>query len=376
MKLIGMETNIYEEEQGSPYLTSAKCPGTSKEAKYEEYQRKTEKQASPSEFQNVLLEPELSLLSTSSLLDHNETPLQPGTAAGCVSATDQSETKHLCEELLCSARHKPKEDPLNLPLHTEWPVLTGKNSDKKPERSHEIRVIKHKPSAITFSDFEFLSHKANTKLHICEAGEAEDFSSEEEEADGRDDDDVFTELPLYEVFFNGLHRRNVSQRKQAKHELTKYQHICHLEDYDDHSEKELKDHGKEEKHMELETQPEKGSEWSDSMSCLMKKLEQLNLDIEEALSAGSSPSGTPSTKRHKQLCPVQLETGFYGDHQGKGSWRNRRANYQDLDCLPYPVSTGARPKTDISETSVEIGSGFVNQKDVNIPKQQTLNLSH
>lgn len=37
------------------------------------------------------------------------------------------------------------------------------------------------------------------------------------------------------------------------------------------------------------------------MSCLMKKLEQLNLDIEEALSAGSSPSSTPSTKRHKQL---------------------------------------------------------------------------
>lgn len=37
------------------------------------------------------------------------------------------------------------------------------------------------------------------------------------------------------------------------------------------------------------------------MSCLMKKLEQLNLDIEEALSASSSPSSTPSTKRHKQL---------------------------------------------------------------------------
>jgi len=245
-----METNTYEEEQGSPYLTSAKCLGTPKEAKDETYQRKIEQQASPSEFQNVLLAPELSLLSVSSLLDHNETSLQSGMAAGCVSATHQSETKHLCEELLCSARHKPKEDPLNLPSHREWPVFTGKNSDKKPERSHEIRVIKHKPSAITFSDFEFLSHEANTKLHICEAGEAEDLSSEEDEADGRDD--VFTELPLYEAFFNGPHRRNVSQGKQAKHELTKYQHICHLEDCDDHSEKELKAHDKEEKHMEME----------------------------------------------------------------------------------------------------------------------------
>ncbi|XP_069738542.1 stAR-related lipid transfer protein 13 isoform X1 [Phaenicophaeus curvirostris] len=347
MKLTGMETNIYDEEQGSPYLTSGKWWGTAKEARYEEHQRKTEKQASPSKFQNVLLETELSLLSASSLLDHNETSLQLGRTAGCVSATDQSETKQFCEDLLCSTRHKPEEEPLNLPLHIEWPVLTGKESNKKPGRSHEIRIIKHKPSAITFSDSKLSSHEANTKLCICEVGEAEDFSSEEEETDGRGDDDVFTELPLYKVFFNDLHRRNVSQRKKAKHELNKYQHICHLEDCDDHSEKELKDHDKEGKHMQLETQPEKGSEWSDSMSCLMKKLEQLNLDIEEALSGGSSPSSTPSTKRHKQQCPVQVEAGFYEDHQGKGSWTNRRADYQDLDCLPYPVSSGARPKTDV-----------------------------
>lgn len=43
-----------------------------------------------------------------------------------------------------------------------------------------------------------------------------------------------------------------------------------------------------------------------------------------------------------------METGFYGDHQGKASWINRRADYQNLDCLSYPVSTGARPKTDVS----------------------------
>lgn len=249
MKPIGMEANTHE-GQGSPYLTPAKCLGTPKEAKYEEYQRKIENQSSPYELQNVLLEPELSLLSVSSLLDHNETPLQLGVAAGCASATNQPETKHLCEELSCSTRHMPKEDPLNLPIHTEWPVLTGNNSDKKPEANYEIRVIKHKPCAITFSDFEFLSHEADSKLHICEAGEAEDFSSEEEEADNRGDDDKFTELPLYEAFFKGLQRRNVSQIKQPKHELTK--HICHLEDCNNHSEKALKDHDKEGKHVELE----------------------------------------------------------------------------------------------------------------------------
>lgn len=252
MKPIGMETNIYEEEQGSPYLTSAECLGTPKEAKYEEYQRKTENQTSPYEFQNSLLEPELSLLSVSSLLDNNETSLQFGMAAGRASATSQPETKHLCRELSCSTKHTSKEDHLNLPRNTEWPVLTGKNSDKKPETNYEIRVIEHKPCAITFSDFEFLSHEADTKLHICEAGEADDFSSEEEEKGNRGDHDTFTELPLYEAFSKGLQRRNVSQRKQAQHELTKYQHICHLEDCNNHSEKALKDHDKEEKHMGLE----------------------------------------------------------------------------------------------------------------------------
>lgn len=246
-----METNIYAEGQGSPHLT-AKCLGTPKGAKYEAFQRKTEEQESPSEFQDVLLEPELSLLSVASLLDHSETSLRPSRAAGGVSASNQCEAEQLRKELLCSARHKPKEDPLNLPLHREWPLLTGRNSDRKTERSHEIRVIKHKPSAITFSDFEFLPLEVNTELHICEAGDAGDFSSEEEKADGKDDDDLFTELPLYEAFFNGLHRRNVFPRKQAKHELTKDQHICHAEDCDDHSKKELKDHDKEEKHMELE----------------------------------------------------------------------------------------------------------------------------
>ncbi|XP_009684783.2 stAR-related lipid transfer protein 13 isoform X1 [Struthio camelus] len=347
MKIVGMETNIYEEEQGSPYLTSAKCLETAKEAKYEEYQTQTEEKESPSAFHNVFLESELSLSSMSSLSDCNGASLEAGTVASYVSAPDQPETKHLCEELVSSSGHKPKEDLLILPSHTERPLLPQKNADGKPERHHEIRVIKHKPSAITFSDFEFLSHEANTKLHICEAAEAADFLSEEEEADGRDDDDVFTELPMYEAFFNGLLKRNVSQRKQAKHEPTKYQHICHLEDCGDHSEKELKDHDKEEKHMELETQPKKESKWSDSMSCLMKKLEQLNLGIEEALSAGSSPSSTSSAKRHKQLCPVQVETGSYGDHQGKGSWKNRRAGYPDLDCSSCSVTTGARPKTDV-----------------------------
>jgi len=39
------------------------------------------------------------------------------------------------------------------------------------------------------------------------------------------------------------------------------------------------------------------SPWSESMTQLIQRLDQLNLDIEEALSAGSSPSDTPNTAR-------------------------------------------------------------------------------
>lgn len=43
------------------------------------------------------------------------------------------------------------------------------------------------------------------------------------------------------------------------------------------------------------------SPWSESMTRLMMKLDQLNLDIEEALSESSSPCGTPGTMCKKQV---------------------------------------------------------------------------
>lgn len=47
--------------------------------------------------------------------------------------------------------------------------------------------------------------------------------------------------------------------------------------------------------------PQVSSPWSESMSQLMIKLDQLNLDIEQALSANSSPCGTPGTTRKTQV---------------------------------------------------------------------------
>ncbi|XP_067889593.1 stAR-related lipid transfer protein 13 isoform X2 [Heterodontus francisci] len=51
-------------------------------------------------------------------------------------------------------------------------------------------------------------------------------------------------------------------------------------------------------------------QWTDSMTLLMRKLDQLNLDIEDALSASPSPISTPATKRrqgHQQpALPLKL----------------------------------------------------------------------
>lgn len=47
----------------------------------------------------------------------------------------------------------------------------------------------------------------------------------------------------------------------------------------------------------MQESPQVLSPWSESMTQLIKRLDQLNLDIEEALSAGSSPSDTPNTAR-------------------------------------------------------------------------------
>ncbi|KAH1185489.1 hypothetical protein KIL84_018238, partial [Mauremys mutica] len=346
MKSAGMEAKLFEEEQVSPYFIYATCLGTSEESKNAKYETKVEECDCQLEFHNVLLESELSSSSMSQLVSYTETSLEPSRVTGHGAA--EPEVKHLCGKLQYSSGHKPKDSLTHLPSHEAFssPLLPRERSAEKSERVQEIRVITQKPSAITFSDFEFLSHSANSKLHTCEVTDTEASSSEEEE-EGDDDDDVFTELPLYGAFYNGLYKRTILLGKRDKCEHTRSQYVCHLDGCNDHTGKKLNVHEKEEKQIDMVTQPEKGSEWSDSMSSLMKKLEQLNLDIEEALSAGSSPSSTPSTKKRKQPCPVKVETGLlHRDHQRKGICGNKRAGYQDLDGLPSSVSTGARPKTE------------------------------
>ncbi|KAG6927238.1 stAR-related lipid transfer protein 13-like [Chelydra serpentina] len=252
MKSTGMEAKISEKEQVSPYFIYATSLGTSEESKNAKYETKVEECDCHHEFHNVLLESDLSSSSMSQLVSYTETSLEPSRVTGHVTAAAEPEVKHLCGKLLYSSGHKPKDCPTHLPSHEAFPsaLLPRESSAEKSERVQEIRVITHKPSAITFSDFEFLSHSANSKLHICEVRDTEASSSEEEE-EGDDDNDVFTELPLYGAFYNGLYKRTILLGKTDKCGHTRSQYVCHLDSCNDHTGKKLNDHEKEEKQMDM-----------------------------------------------------------------------------------------------------------------------------
>ncbi|XP_061136375.1 stAR-related lipid transfer protein 13 isoform X3 [Syngnathus typhle] len=74
--------------------------------------------------------------------------------------------------------------------------------------------------------------------------------------------------------------------------------------------------------------------WSESMGQLMRKLERLNLDIEEALSAGSSPSDTPCTARKKQRPALKQSLNERGGRSG-----------QSGSCVPRRASVGTRGRS-------------------------------
>ncbi|XP_062407721.1 stAR-related lipid transfer protein 13-like isoform X2 [Sardina pilchardus] len=160
------------------------------------------------------------------------------------------------------------------------------------------RIIKHKPSSITFADYDCPPCERQQQSALAnESSDGQESSSEDDtndaggddEDEDENDEDVFPELPLSMEFLAAQQRRNRERprRRGAVAESTSspvdLSSGTKAED-DTSSTREL---------------PQVLSPWSESMSQLMMKLDQLNLDIEDALSAGSSPSDTPAaTRRH------------------------------------------------------------------------------
>ncbi|XP_049582622.1 stAR-related lipid transfer protein 13 isoform X2 [Syngnathus scovelli] len=205
---------------------------------------------------------------------------------------------HVTDDLLPeSGRRSQLEPRLN---GLEDSCLRVRRGTRKPPG-----VVKRKQNRVAFSDY----------------GENGDYGSSEDgessEDDDEHDDDVFPEPALSTEFpVNRQHGRKSGKRRS----------YCvggpagsHTRVYDAEAEggdKELK------------------APWSESMGQLMRKLEQLNLDIEEALSAGSSPSGTPCTARKKQRSALKQSLNERGGRSG-----------QSGSCVPRRASVGTRGRS-------------------------------
>lgn len=171
--------------------------------------------------------------------------------------------------------------------------------DSDPGRSVSDlpRIIKHKPSSITFSNFTFPSI-AEGHAFVDESSDDGESSSEDDRGHDDSDDEedcVFLELPVN-------HRKSrTGKNKHKKRETVSDQAG------DDHTGKNNGYEAEGEKRSTEESLQAK-SALSESMCHLMMKLDQLHLDIEEALSASSSPSDTPCTTRKKQWAAVSKST--------------------------------------------------------------------
>ncbi|KAM9733424.1 stAR-related lipid transfer protein 13 isoform 1-T1 [Menidia menidia] len=161
-------------------------------------------------------------------------------------------------------------------------------------------IVKQSESAINFMDFTDLSG-ANSHAFVhesSESGESSQDAEKDEDDDHSDVDDHDDEVMLPELHCNGALFMRRKQRGTEQVDQEKEGFVG--------ARAGVKDppgscgYEAEAEASRTEESPEVKSPWSESMSQLMRKLDQLNQDIEEALSASSSPSNTPSTTRKKQ----------------------------------------------------------------------------
>ncbi|XP_030600428.1 stAR-related lipid transfer protein 13 isoform X1 [Archocentrus centrarchus] len=189
------------------------------------------------------------------------------------------------------------------------PIPTAEVPAAVPECGRRVldlpHIVKHKQSSITFSDYTCPTggssyafvNESSDDGGSSQEGEKEDNNGhpdgDDDDDDDDDNDDVFLELPHSRDLDVCLKQRSTGKDKENKKSCMSAQagnnympRSCSYEaEGETSSEKES---------------PQVKSPWSESITQLMRKLDQLNLDIEEALSARSSPSNTPCTTRKKQ----------------------------------------------------------------------------
>ncbi|KAG7243074.1 hypothetical protein INR49_016449 [Caranx melampygus] len=196
------------------------------------------------------------------------------------------------------------------------------------------RIVKHKLTSITFSD-DVCATGANGHTFANKSSDDGGSMPEEEEEDDDDEDDdnndVFPELSQSREFFiNHRHRSNGKGKQKRRSDRTGSNNGYEAE----------------EETSSKEESPQVTSPWSESMSHLMRKLDRLNLDIEEALSASSSPSDTPCTARKKQWGAVSKCTSNQTpNNQDLERPDGRECLSQDRSSAPRCASVGTRART-------------------------------
>ncbi|XP_073439438.1 uncharacterized protein [Dendrobates tinctorius] len=172
-------------------------------------------------------------------------------------------------------------------------------------KSHNVRVIKHKPSAITFTDLplDFICDSAGYENDTREDKESGDDTEEEDE-----NDDVFTDLPRYKYTFTGIKRRSSHPRSPTKI-FADSKDIFQV-----FNKNSVRNHGTDLGEEERKLSMEERSQWSQSMTCLMMKLRQLNVDIEGAINASSNPPCIYHENSEEQLCTYPNELTSMHQH--------------------------------------------------------------
>ncbi|KAL0973095.1 hypothetical protein UPYG_G00198890 [Umbra pygmaea] len=97
--------------------------------------------------------------------------------------------------------------------------------------------------------------------------------------------------------------------------------------------------------------------WCESMSQLMKKLDQLNQDIEDALSASSSPSDTPSITRKHKHGAVSCMAVNQSLNQEESIWLQRGGEWPRQECSSASGTRARTKKTGMCSKMSRAGSG-------------------
>ncbi|KAG7484429.1 hypothetical protein MATL_G00049300 [Megalops atlanticus] len=218
----------------------------------------------------------------------------------------------------------------------DFPNVPGQDSD----------AVRSLPAASPAPASLFSSARALTAGSLPR-GHEEDEEDEDDE-DDEDDDDVFVELPQYREFLISRRRRSMGRGRPKRNGVVRQQCTQRKEtpvspgSSNNNSHEVMDARGEEQAEQIL-------SPWSQSMTQLMMKLDQLNLDIEEALSASSSPSDTPSITRKQMSAATVDQTQTEVDAPGNPDEEECRSQFcfspSSSSCVQHTCKGGgARPK--------------------------------